>query len=110
MPTEETGDIVVLVTTRGQQEAHEIARLLLDRRRAACVNILAGVDSVFWWQGHIDSTQESLMIIKSKASLLPEIVNLITGVHSYQVPEIVAIPIIGGNQDYLEWINSEVEG
>ena len=109
MPAKETGDIVVLVTTRDEEEAHGIAKLLLHERKAACVNILARVDSVFWWQGHIDSTQESLMIIKSKASLLPEIVNLITGVHSYQVPEIVAIPIIGGNQDYLEWIDREVE-
>ncbi len=50
------------------------------------------------------------MIVKSKVSLLPEIVNLVKGVHSYQVPEIVAIPIIGGNEDYLEWIKSEVEG
>lgn len=110
MPTEETGDIVVFITTRDEQEAHGIARLLLHERKAACVNILAGVDSVFWWQGFVDSAQESLMIIKSKASLLPEIVNLVKGVHSYQVPEIVAIPIIGGNQDYLEWMNSEVEG
>ncbi len=110
MPTTEPDDIVVFVTTRGEQEAHQIARLLLHQRRAACVNILARVDSVFWWQGHIDSAQESLMIIKSKASLLPEIVNLVKGVHSYQVPEIIAIPIVGGNKDYLEWINSEVEG
>jgi len=110
VPTTEPDDIVVFVTTRGEQEAHQIARLLLHQRRAACVNILARVDSVFWWQGHIDSAQESLMIIKSKASLLPEIVNLVKGVHSYQVPEIIAIPIVGGNKDYLEWINSEVEG
>jgi periplasmic divalent cation tolerance protein len=110
VPAKEPDDIVVLVTTRDEQEAHEIARLLLNERKAACVNILARVDSVFWWQGHIDSAQESLMIIKSKAALLPEIVNVVKVVHSYQVPEIVAIPIIGGNEDYLEWMNSEVDG
>ena len=110
MAAKQTGDIVVLVTTRDGEEAHGIARLLLHERKAACVNILARVNSVFWWQGHIDSAQESLMIIKSKDALLPEIVNLVKGVHSYEVPEIVAIPIIGGNEDYLEWIASEVEG
>ena len=102
--------IVILITTSGEKEARAIADLLLDRRRAACVNILPRVDSLFWWQGGLESAQESLMVIKTKAFLLPEIINLVKGVHSYQVPEIIAMPIIAGNEDYLRWIDGEVEG
>ena len=67
------------------------------------------VKSFFWWQGKLDSARESLLVIKTKTSLLPELVDLVKGVHSYDVPEIVALPIIGGNEDYLEWLDSEVQ-
>ena len=104
------GEIVVFVTAGTEQEARRIGELLLDRRKAACVSIVPGVDSLFWWQGKLDSAQESLLIIKTKASLLPDVVSLVKGIHSYEVPEIIAMPIIGGNEDYLKWINSEVSG
>ncbi|MCJ7516186.1 MAG: divalent-cation tolerance protein CutA [Dehalococcoidia bacterium] len=104
----ETGKIVIFVTTSSEPEAHKIADLLLSRRKAACVNIVPGVDSSFWWQGKIDSARESLLIIKTKASLLSEIVDLVKTSHSYEVPEIIALPIIGGNEDYLKWIDNEV--
>ncbi len=105
----EAENVVVFITTANEGEAHNIADLLLGRRKAACVSIVPRIDSLFWWQGELDSAQESLLIVKTKASLLPEIVNLVKGVHSYQVPEIVAVPIIGGNEDYLKWIDSEVQ-
>jgi periplasmic divalent cation tolerance protein len=104
----ETGKIVILVTTSSEPEAHKIADLLLSRRKAACVNIVPKVDSSFWWQGKLDSARESLLIIKTKASLLPEIVDLVKAAHSYEVPEIIALPIIGGSEDYLRWIDDEV--
>jgi periplasmic divalent cation tolerance protein len=104
----ETGKIVIFVTTSSEPEAHKIAELLLSRRKAACVNIVPKVGSSFWWQGKLDSTQESLLVIKTKASLLSEIVDLVKASHSYEVPEIIALPIIGGNEDYLKWINDEV--
>jgi len=103
------GEIVVFVTAGSGAEARGIGELLLDRRKAACVNIVSGVDSLFWWQGKLDSAQESLLIIKTKASLLPDVVSLVKGVHSYEVPEIIAVPIIGGNEDYLKWIDDEVK-
>ena len=105
----EPSEIVIFITTDAEEEAHKIAELLLDQKKAACVNIVARVDSLFWWQGKLDSAQESLLIIKTKASLLPEIISLVKRVHSYEVPEIIALPIIGGNEDYLKWIDSEVE-
>jgi len=61
-----------------------------------------GVSSLFWWQDKLDSAQESLLIVKTKASLLPEIISLVKGIHSYDIPEIIALPVVGGNQDYLE--------
>ena len=104
----ETGKIVIFVTTSSEPEAHKIAELLLRRRKAACVNIVPKVDSSFWWQGKLDSARESLLVIKTKASLLSEIVDLVKTEHSYEVPEIIALPIIGGNEDYLKWIDDEV--
>jgi periplasmic divalent cation tolerance protein len=104
----ETGKIVIFVTTSSEPEAHKIAELLLSRRKAACVNIVPRIASSFWWQGKLDSAQESLLIIKTKASLLPEIVALVKTEHNYKVPEIIALPIIGGNVDYLKWIDDEV--
>ena len=106
---EEFAYIVILITTSNREEAYKIAEVLLNQRKAACVNIVPGVSSLFWWQDKLDSAQESLLIVKTKASLLPEIISLVKGVHSYDVPEIIALPIVGGNQDYLEWIGKEVK-
>ena len=104
-----TDKIVVLVTTDGKEEARKIADLLVNQRKAACVNIISNVNSTFWWQGKIDSAHECLLVIKSKVSLLPKITELIKGSHSYKVPEIIAMPIVGGNDDYLNWIDNEVQ-
>ncbi len=97
-----------MITTATEEEARRIAELLVNQRKAACVNIVPRVDSLFWWQGKLVSAQESLLIVKTRASLLPEIVSLVKGVHSYEVPEIIALPIISGNEDYLRWMDSEV--
>jgi len=105
----ETGKVVIFVTTSTEEEAHKIAELLLGKRKAACINIVPRVDSSFWWQGKLESARESLLIIKTKASLLPEIIDLVKSVHSYTVPEVIALPIIGGNQDYLKWLDDEVK-
>ena len=105
----ESGEIVIFVTASAEEEAHRIAELLLNQRKAACINIMPKVDSLFWWQGKLDSARESLLIIKTRASLLPEIVDLVKSVHSYEVPEIIAMPIIGGNEEYLKWIDNEVK-
>ena len=101
--------LVLLVTTNNSEESRKIASELLNQRKAACVNIVPEVSSLFRWEGELDSARENLLIIKTKASLLNEVVALITQIHSYDVPEIIALPIVGGNQDYLEWIGREVE-
>ena len=101
--------IVIFITASSEKEARRIAELLLEQRKAACINIVSGIDSKFWWKGKIDSSQEILLIIKTRASMFPQIIELVKTVHSYEVPEIIAIPIIGGNNDYLKWIDTEVK-
>ncbi len=105
----EAGKIVILITTGSEEEAHRIADQLLNQRKAACVNIVPKVDSLFWWQGKLDSAQESLIVIKTKASKLKEITELVKRVHSYEVPEVIALPIVGGNEDYLKWLDTTLE-
>jgi periplasmic divalent cation tolerance protein len=104
---ENHGYIVVFITARDAEEAQKIAKALVKRRQAACVNIVSSVDSHFWWKDKLDSSQESLLIVKTKESLLPELIKSVKKIHSYGIPEIIAIPIIGGSRDYLEWIDSE---
>jgi periplasmic divalent cation tolerance protein len=101
-----TDRIIVLITTSSEEEAHKIAESLVNHKKAACVNILPRVDSLFCWEGKFDSARESLLLVKTKASLFPEIVEMIKRMHSYEVPEIIALPIIAGSQDYLKWLDS----
>ncbi len=105
---EEPAYIVLFITTANTEEAQQISKVLLEQRKAACVNIIPNIDSLFWWEGKLDSERENLLVVKTKASLLPEIINLVKKVHSHAVPEIIAMPIVGGNQDYLEWIEKSV--
>ncbi len=101
-------DLVVFITTADAEEAQRIADVLLKERKAACINIVPKISSRFWWQGKLDSAEESLLIVKTRASVLDEVVNLVKKHHGYDVPEVIALPIIGGSQDYLEWLGREV--
>jgi periplasmic divalent cation tolerance protein len=105
--TKEPEHIVVFITVADEEEARLISRVLLKQRKAACANIIPGVNSLFWWQEKIDSARESLLVIKTRSALLDEVIQLVKEIHSYAVPEIIALPIIGGNRDYLEWIDNE---
>ena len=67
------------------------------------------MDSLYWWQDKLDSAQESLLIVKTRASLFHKIVDVVKKSHSYKMPEIIALPIIGGNEDYLKWLDAEVK-
>ena len=109
MGMEEFAYTVLFITASNTEEAQQIANLLLNHKKAACVNIVPRVSSLFWWQNNIDSAQESLLMVKTKTSLLDGIVTLVKQIHSYDVPEIIALPIVGGNQEYLDWIGKEVK-
>jgi len=101
--------IVVFITTATAEEAQRIANILVSGRKAACVNIVPQVHSRFWWRGKIDSADEALLVVKTKAALLDKLIGLVKENHSYEVPEIVALPIVGGNPDYLQWLDDETE-
>jgi periplasmic divalent cation tolerance protein len=100
--------IVIFVTSPNKKEAEKIAGALLKDRLAACVNILDKVKSFFWWQAKIDQADEALLIIKSKKTKLSRIIKLVKSMHSYQVPEIIALPIADGYKPYLKWINESI--
>ena len=104
-----TDKIVVLVTCGSAKEARKIARALVEQRLAACVNILhAPVLSVYRWKGKVESEKEFLLTIKTTRKRFPALQRAIRALHSYDVPEIIALPIIEGWHDYLVWISDSV--
>ena len=96
--------LLVLITTPTMEEGESIAHILLNAKKAACVNIVPAVLSRFWWQGKIDSADEALLMVKTRAPLLEELIRLVKENHSYEVPEVIALPISAGNEDYLRWL------
>jgi periplasmic divalent cation tolerance protein len=107
---EKSEHIIIFITANDAEEAQNIAELLLEQRLAACVNIVPDIKSSFWWEGKLDTAPESLLIVKTQARKLPEIIQSVKTVHTNTTPEIIALPVIGGNQDYLDWIDNEVAG
>jgi periplasmic divalent cation tolerance protein len=102
--------IVVYVTTGSPAEGDRIARALVDERLAACVNRIAPVQSVYRWQGNVEQSEEQLLIIKTQRRLFAALEKRVRELHSYSVPEIVALPIIDGSQDYLQWLGDQTTG
>lgn len=96
---------VIFITTANKKEAGRIARHLIKNRLAACVNIVDNIKSIFWWKGKIDKAKEVLLIIKTKKRLIDKLIKKVKSLHSYEVPEIIVLPIIAGNKKYLDWIN-----
>ena len=99
--------LVVFITSASPEEARQIAEALVSNRKAACVNVVPAVQSRFWWRGRIESANEALLIVKTKSSLLDDLIALVKQNHSYEVPEIIALPIVGGSRDYLNWLDEE---
>ncbi|MGD0335484.1 MAG: divalent-cation tolerance protein CutA [Candidatus Omnitrophota bacterium] len=99
---------VILVTVPSKAEARRIARGLLKEKLAACVNIIGRVDSLFWWKGKIEQAAESLLIIKSRRSKAKKIIQAVKSMHSYEVPEIICLPIVEGHKPYLRWIDESI--
>jgi len=101
---------LIMVTASSREEAEKIATTLLERKLIACANILGPVSSRFWWQGKIDSAEEYMIFMKTKRELFDQVADNVKQLHSYEVPEIIALPIVEGAKPYLEWINSNLTG
>ena len=96
---------VLFCTTKDEDEGRKIARELVEGLLAACVSIIRGMTSIFTWKGALDEAQECLLILKTRTELVPELIQRIKSLHSYDVPEIIALPITEGNPAYLDWID-----
>ena len=97
--------IVVLVTTPSKKVGQQIAKDLLEKNLAACINIISPIESFYTWQGETCDDEETLLIIKSRAELFEhQLIPAIQRIHPYEVPEIIALPIIMGLGDYLNWV------
>lgn len=100
--------VVVVCTCGDESEAQRIARDLVESRLAACVNILPSVQSIYRWQGRVEAAQEVLLFIKTSAGRFPELQQRIIHLHSYETPEIIALPVSAGLDKYLAWIRESL--
>lgn len=100
--------IIVLMTTATKKEAEKIARNLLNQRLIACANIVGPASSLFWWKEKISRENEFLVLMKTSTDLFEKLATTIKQMHSYEVPEIVAVPITKGEQSYLEWLSGSL--
>ncbi len=101
---DEIKEIVVFITAPGEEEASKIARSIVEIRLAACVNIVKNVRSIYRWQGNIQDDSEVLMVVKTRKELFSDLTAKVKELHSYSVPEIIALPIVDGSKDYLQWL------
>jgi len=99
---------IVLTTAGSEEEARKIAHALVDRQLAACVNIVPQIESVYRWQGKVESAREWLLLIKTSAEKFSAVRDALCELHSYDLPECIAIAIEDGNPDYLQWIADSV--
>lgn len=102
-------NIVVFITASSEEEAAIISHGLVEARLAGCVNIVRGVRSIYIWQGKMEDESEVLMIAKTRRELFGPLLKRVKELHGYTVPEVIAVPIIEGSEDYLNWLK-EVTG
>jgi len=98
--------VIVLVTTASKLEAEKIAQRLLKQRLIACANIIGPVSSLFHWSGKMEKAEEYLIFMKSRRDLFDKLAETVKALHSYEVPEILVLPIVGGSKAYLDWLGS----
>jgi periplasmic divalent cation tolerance protein len=100
--------IAVFVTAPSREEGENIGRRLVEEKLAACANLVPGIFSVYRWKGAVETAAEVLLILKTERTLLDEVVARVKAMHSYEVPEVVALPLTGGSSDYMKWLEESV--
>ena len=100
-------ELFVYVTCESLEQAEALGRSLVEQRLCACVNLLPGMRSLYWWKGKVEAGSEVVLIAKTREDLLERFTQAVKDGHSYEVPCVVALPILGGNPDYLQWIHDE---
>ena len=98
---------LIYITAGDMDEARAIGKALVSDRLAACVNIIDNINSMYWWQGEIQDDMEVIIIAKTKESLVPELIEKVKSMHSYDCPCVVSLPIVDGNKGFLEWVAEE---
>jgi periplasmic divalent cation tolerance protein len=101
--------VVILVTAPDGQVAEQMARKLLEERLAACVNIVPGLRSLYWWEGEVQSSDEALMLMKARKQDVGAVAERVRELHPYEVPEVIATEVVGGLEAYLNWVRFETE-
>ena len=104
-----TEALVVLITAPSPEEGEAIARALVEEKLAACVNVIPGVTSLYRWRGELQREGEVLLVVKSRRGLFDRLAARVRELHSYQVPEIIALPVILGDEDYLRWLSEATQ-
>jgi len=99
---------LVYITTQDEGEAEKIGRTLVKEKLAACVNIHP-INSVYRWEGRVEAEREAAMLVKTRADLVDEVINRVKELHPYEVPCVISLPIIQGNDDYLNWIRESTK-
>ncbi len=100
--------IQVFTTTEKKEDAEKIAKAIVEKRLAGCIQIVGPITSTYWWKGNVETAEEWLLFIKSKKELYEELEKAIKEIHPYETPEIIAMPIVAGSKDYLEWLKNEL--
>ena len=99
---------LVYITTSGEEESKKIGKMVVEERLAGCVNIIPTIESFYWWKGEIEEDNESILIAKTKVSNVENIIKRVKEIRSYENPAILAIPIINGSKEYLDYLDAEI--
>jgi len=103
-----TNAVVGLVTCSSRTEARKVAKAVLKKKLAACVNIVGGLESHYWWRGKLETARECLLLIKTTRARVGGVTSAVKAAHSYEVPEVIFLPVVAGERNYLNWLGESV--
>src|ERR1700735_4463377 len=103
-----TNALLGMVTCSTRAEARKVAKAILKKKLAACVNIVGGLESHYWWKGKLENAREHLLLIKTTRARTVGVTRTVKAVHSYEVPEVIFLPIVAGETNYLKWLRDSV--